>query len=327
MLYAFDGTWSHDCSSPHQWTNVCRLAKACHPGQVEYYAGTGNPLECKGLSAGRSVDHTAGAATILDDALRDFATHWRAGHRTVDVIGFSRGAIIALAFLNKLRDWSRHRGDREVRLRFVGLFDAVDAIGAPDHDWDFWYEKSLPVGVEAAVHAVAIHETRATYPVHDVRGAVQQAFPGAHCDIGGGWSATGLSDATLEWMYRAAERAGVEFLVPLADLQLKPDPAMLPHRALDERCRHRPRTLPEGTLMPASYLWPILREETPARGRMRPPNFKRGPLGWSFLDDAAFHQPSPLDLEEDLIVIDDESDDAKQRRRGDSARLARGAAK
>jgi len=305
MLYAFDGTWSHD-RTPHQWTNVCRLAKACHPGAVEYYAGVASPLEAKGVIPPRG-SHATATGSIVDAALRDFAAHWRSGHDVVDVIGFSRGAVAALIFLNKIRDWATGDSRREaVRFRFLGLFDALDAVGINDHDWDFWYRKTLPSGVESAVHAIAIHETRAHYPVLDVKGALQQAFSGNHCDIGGGYSATGLSDVTLEWMYRAAESAGVTFHRSLADLGLRPDGTVPQHRATDARCQHRPRTMPEGTLMPADYRWPILREEVAApRGRGAP--FRRLPIAWSFLDEE-FARLGPLDLEEDLVVLDEEGE-------------------
>ncbi len=303
MLYAFDGTWSHD-RSPHQWTNVCRLAKACHPGSVEYYAGVANPLESKGVIPPRG-SHATATASIVDGALRDFASHWKAGHDVVDVIAFSRGAVAALIFLNKIRDWAAGDPRREsVRFRFVGLFDSIDTVGIGDHDWDFWYRKTLPTNVESAVHAIAIHETRALYPVLDVKGALQQAFSGNHCDVGGGYSATGLSDITLEWMYRAAEAAGVRFHRSLPELGLRPDPEGYPHRASDARCLHRPRTMPEGTVMPATYRWPILREDAaPLRSKSAP--FRRQPVTWSFLDER-YAKLGPLDLEEDLVVLDEE---------------------
>lgn len=300
MLYAFDGTWSHD-RSPHQWTNVCRIAKACHPGAVEYYAGVANPLECKGVIPPRG-SHAAATASIVDGALRDFAAHWKAGHDVVDVVAFSRGALAALIFLNKIRDWAAGDPRREgVRLRFVGLFDALGAVGIGDHDWDFWYRRTLPPGVESAVHAVAIHETRAHYPVLDVKGAHQQAFAGNHCDVGGGYSDTGLSDVTLEWMYRAAEAAGVRFHRSLPELGLHPNPEAAPHRAPDPTCVHRPRTMPEGTVMPPAYRWPILREE-PAPTRAKGAPFRRQPVAWSFLDEE-FARLGPLDLEDDLVVL------------------------
>jgi hypothetical protein len=305
MLYAFDGTWSHDCS-PHQWTNVCRLAKACHPGSVEYYAGVANPLECKGVVPPRG-SHAAATATIVDDALHDFALHWQAGHEVVDVIAFSRGAAAALIFLNKIRDWAA--GDprrKSVRFRFVGLFDALDTVGIGDHDWDFWYRKTLPPKVESAVHAIAIHETRAHYAVLDVKGATQQAFAGNHCDVGGGYSASGLSDITLEWMYRAAEAAGLRFHRSLPELGLHPDPRSPPHRATDPTCVHRPRTMPEGTIMPPTYRWPILRED-PSPPRPKGAPFRRQPLTWSFMDEE-FAKLGALDLEEDLVVLDEDSD-------------------
>lgn len=304
MLYAFDGTWSQD-RLPHQWTNVCRLAKASHPGSVEYYPGVANPLEVKGVVAPKASYATA-IEEVVDGALADFAGWWEQGHDIVDVVAFSRGAVAALIFLNQIRDWQRRDPRRQtLRLRFVGLFDAIDATGIEPHDWEFWFRRELPGGVERAVHAIAIHESRAHYRPLDVKGAHQQAFTGNHCDVGGGYSATGLSDITLEWMYREAERAGVPFHRTLAELGLRPDPAAVPHRAEDAKAVHRPRTMPEGTIMPARYRWPFLREEVAPKAKAAP--HRRQPSNWTFIDEE-YARLGPLDLDEDLVVIESEGE-------------------
>src|SRR5690606_11107473 len=95
-----------------------------------------------------------------------------------------------------------------VQLRFLGLFDTVDAIGLPDLDWDPFYHQHPPRGKDGftrAVHAVALHEARAAFQVRDVRGMdAVVGFIGDHSDIGGGCALRGLSEYALCWMSEQA---------------------------------------------------------------------------------------------------------------------------
>ena len=68
------------------------------------------------------------------------------------------------------------------------------------------------------IHAVAVDEQRGDFTptLWDADARITQVlFPGAHADVGGGYSTTGnesgLSDCSLAWMTRQLEALGVAF--------------------------------------------------------------------------------------------------------------------
>ncbi|MFD7702880.1 DUF2235 domain-containing protein [Streptomyces caelestis] len=123
---------------------------------------------------------------------------------------------------------------RETDIRFVGVWDTVGALGVPVPDtpwlqpavnrfnlrWAF-HDTELSDRVEAAFHALAVDEQRSAFrpalwhqrPEAARRGQeVKQVwFAGVHCDVGGGYQETGLSDIALLWMVDHAHRYGLEF--------------------------------------------------------------------------------------------------------------------
>lgn len=257
MLYAFDGTWNDD-SDPATWTNVYRLATCAHREHVRYYAGVGSWRDAQG-SLGRRLTGGAfakGLGRIVNQAVADWRRDRAHGVAIIDVIGFSRGAIAALTFANRIRE-QEDRDDvkaaNRCRLRFLGCFDTVDAIGLPDVDWDPTYAKAPPRrdGFAHAVHAVALHETRATFQVVDVPGMdAVVGFFGGHSDVGGGLAGRGLSDQSLMWMYDQAAAAGRIWDRDLTHLDPRPDPTSTPYR-IRGTYAHQPRRWPRGmTLFP-----------------------------------------------------------------------------
>lgn len=113
----------------------------------------------------------------------------------------------------------------DATIRFVGVWDTVGALGIPIPALRFWnksryefHDVALSTRVEHAYHALAIDERRQPYlptlwakqkdaPASQV---LEQAwFPGTHCDVGGGYSRTGLSDGALTWLCERASRAGL----------------------------------------------------------------------------------------------------------------------
>ncbi|MGC2998069.1 DUF2235 domain-containing protein [Streptomyces sp. G35A] len=124
---------------------------------------------------------------------------------------------------------------RETQIHFIGVWDTVGALGIPVPDvgalqpaarrfnrrWAF-HNTELSSWVGAAFHALAIDEQRSAFTPalwHQQPGAAarqgqelkQVWFAGAHCDVGGGYKETGLSDITLLWMVAQARRYGMEF--------------------------------------------------------------------------------------------------------------------
>ncbi len=132
----------------------------------------------------------------------------------------------------------------DIAIEFVGLFDTVGSLGAPL--WGWWFNLRSFQGnrnfgtdpspiIRHVCHAMAMDERRSQFfptPFTWPRDKAQRGwtetleqvwFRGAHADIGGGYVQSGLSDITLSWMYRYAERFGLRFQPDFA-AGLKPDP-------------------------------------------------------------------------------------------------------
>jgi len=311
MLYAFDGTWNDDSRS-ERWTNIYKLATCQSRDRARYYAGVGNWNDCNALEAVFGGAFALGLGDIVRAAVSDWLRDRAAGVDTVDIIGFSRGCVAAIDFANKIREWERdHRvpAAKRTRLRFAGLLDAVDAIGLPPIDWDPFYYKHLPTGAagfSSAVHAVALHETRRSFQVMDVRGVHETVgFIGNHSDIGGGYRSTGLSDIVLAFIYRKAAAAGVAWDRPLAKLGLKPDETLLPHRVTVFSFAHGPRTWPTGLAFHRGYkrwksvnlaagrlpYFPLLRKVPVAKGgalTSKQPIAREVEYAWEFINREQF---------------------------------------
>ncbi len=113
------------------------------------------------------------------------------------------------------------------RIRFVGVWDTVDAVGLPFHIGDFWnrvvYQfkfesRDLSTIVDQACHALSIDDERAEFaPVlwneTNDHGRVEQVwFAGVHSNVGGGYPKQGMSLVALDWMMEKADHAGLRFL-------------------------------------------------------------------------------------------------------------------
>ena len=149
---------------------------------------------------------------------------------------------------------------------FIGVWDTVGALGIPDDfallglfdgaDKYRFHDTALSRLVAHARHAVALDERRASFAPtlwsKTVDTDVKQIwFPGAHCDVGGGYVETGLSDRALEWMIEQADDCGLSFR-PDIRKQLKPNALGVLHdsctgvfKALKTKPRSAP-PIPEG---------------------------------------------------------------------------------
>lgn len=107
------------------------------------------------------------------------------------------------------------------QIRAVGVFDTVSSLGLPQLDssgravFDFSIcDTALNPAVLNGFHALAADETRDLFSPTlwaDRAGVVQQVFPGAHSNVGGGYPERGLSDGALEWMLGQLEAVGLPF--------------------------------------------------------------------------------------------------------------------
>lgn len=118
----------------------------------------------------------------------------------------------------------RSYSHEDTRIRFIGVWDTVGALGIPTIGPKFlmdrinrrfaFHDTELSSRVDVAMHAVAIDERRkafrpALWTRHDDAGdqVVEQVwFSGVHSDVGGGYPDSSLADVALRWLAgRAAE--------------------------------------------------------------------------------------------------------------------------
>ncbi|WP_133645439.1 T6SS phospholipase effector Tle1-like catalytic domain-containing protein [Paraburkholderia flava] len=155
---------------------------------------------------------------------------------SLSVLGFSRGATEARAFVRKLlsrcvdKDGQRCWIGKDLRriplrITFMGLFDTVASVGGPTLHLDWGAELAIPPEVEQCVHYVAAHEVREAFPLDSVRvdrsylaNCEEVVYPGVHADVGGGYApdeqgrSNLLSRIPLRDMYAEALAAGVPLL-------------------------------------------------------------------------------------------------------------------
>jgi len=120
----------------------------------------------------------------------------------------------------------REQFSREVTIKCIGVWDTVGALGIPDHvlrhlteqRWQF-HDVKLSRIVEHAYHALAIDERREDFrptlweqqPDAGNQTLEQVWFAGVHCNVGGGYEESGLSDLAFLWMKAQAETCGLTF--------------------------------------------------------------------------------------------------------------------
>ncbi len=131
------------------------------------------------------------------------------------------------------------------KIKMVGVWDTVGSLGIPAVAGDVdrvrfgFLDTSLHPDVENAYHALSIDERRREFPPTlwtppnpPVSGQTleQVWFSGVHCDVGGGYPETGLSDITFSWMLSKAMDLGLEISPAVANQYPTP---LDPKHALD----------------------------------------------------------------------------------------------
>jgi uncharacterized protein (DUF2235 family) len=287
LVVCCDGTWNRR-DAGRNVSNVAKLAEgvAAFGGKVRqrvfYDAGVGT---------GGFWDRIVGGATGrgLEKNVLDAYRFLVANHRDGDeifVFGFSRGAYTARSLVGMVRKCGilrradeeglreayrlyrsgdhpdsevatafRAKRSKETRVRFVGVWDTVGALGIPAGPFRSFnlrrhgfHDVKLSRIVDVACHALAIDERRGAFQptlwttTPDPRQRVKQEwFPGAHSNVGGGYAEAGLSDVALRWMQDEAAAAGLAFTRG-ARQRVRPDPLA---RLVDSR-RGFWRLLPGG---------------------------------------------------------------------------------
>lgn len=225
-LYAFDGTGNEDREGELKDSNVLRFFQAYEDPRKDHNQNSDDPLgSVYLLGIGQMArtffgDRIAEAFGIgghrrVRQAMRRLRNNIKDNDRIIDVIGFSRGAGIAISFANEVCE---QYGD-DVRIRFLGLWDTVGQFGLPGEILQAGHDLSCPTNIDCGYHAMAIDENRLLFPLtrlqkdKTVKGVTEAWFRGVHSDVGGGNGNRPLNAVSLHWMFLAAKRAGL----PIAD--------------------------------------------------------------------------------------------------------------
>jgi hypothetical protein len=155
------------------------------------------------------------------DKLKNNVRH---GDTTVDVVGFSRGAALALDFVNEVAKGDVKLPDGKIpTVRFLGLFDCVPSFGVAIIPLNIGWDLDLPSNVARCFHALALDERRKNFHLHrpKVLGTAQPGgltevwFRGVHSDVGGNGAKEdpprGLASIALNWMFVNAKACGLRF--------------------------------------------------------------------------------------------------------------------
>jgi uncharacterized protein (DUF2235 family) len=219
-LYAFDGTGNDDLDKHSRDTSVLDFFRAYDGGPRNddaslkvgslYLKGIGtrsrafvgaNPVEAFGIGGHRRVRQ----------AIDRLENNFEVGDTVVDIIGFSRGAALAVSFSNELAGKLPR-----VSIRFMGLWDVVGQFGAPGRRFNAGHDLGMPPNVMRCYHAMALDETRQVFPLtrlsetdSDNGRLLEVWFRGVHGDVGGGNGNRGLNWVSLNWLFENARRDGL----------------------------------------------------------------------------------------------------------------------
>ena len=277
LVICCDGTWNTADERDDQGrlcpTNVTKVSRVVAPRDVRgweqkvyYHKGVGTGL----MDRLRGGAFGWGLSAHVKDVYRFLVDHYETGDE-IFFFGFSRGAYTARSTVGLIRNCGlltpkfadhldeayalyrrrddashperaeatrfRQRFSSEPRVKFIGVWDTVGALGIPidglnwfNQRWQF-HDVKLSKIVEYAYQALAVDERRKPFQPaiwerqeHSVDQTVEQVwFAGVHSDVGGGYSACGLSDISLRWMLARAEACGLALYRSDLDEACAPD--------------------------------------------------------------------------------------------------------
>ena len=224
-LYAFDGTYNEDTDDNIQDTNVVRFAEVYeneNNAPPNYIEGVGTRFRTTGKILGGLFG--LGGRTRVDEMYEALCKNWQQGDRVIDIIGFSRGAALAVHFANRIgKEGVQCNGTHEpVKIRFLGLWDIVASFGLSfDTFINFqkinlgWNIDTVHQSVEQCFHAMALDERRETFNVTRLNpdkkyGNIHEVwFRGLHSGVGGGNRNVTRSNIALQWMFEQAINCGL----------------------------------------------------------------------------------------------------------------------
>lgn len=294
-LYAFDGTLdTDDPLDDAEDSNVVKFRHA-YEGTLVYKEGLG--MRSNWLAKFLGSTFGFGGRAQIKDAHKRLQELYNQGDQAIDIIGYSRGAALALDFANYINEEGLQSPDggriANPPIRFLGLFDTVASFGIPINFLIPFQRINLGKSLEAppnAVHcfqALALNERRQIFrptrlnPEHRLPNVKEVWFKGIHRDIGGGKN-LGLTSIVLSWMLRNAMECGVpikegaiesaqatrDVSAPISVNESDPIKNSL-REVLPTDVVHASAVTPEGlanTDEELKTLLPKLKVETPSRG-------------------------------------------------------------
>ena len=224
-LYAFDGTWNSDEDKSIDQTNVVRFSELYVGNNTEYVTGVGTRFGTVGRVLGGLFG--SGGHNRIDEMYDELCENWENGDKVIDIIGFSRGAALAVHFANeigkkgvKLSEGSQ----QQVKIRFLGLWDIVGSFGLSFDTFINFQDINLGYDIDTVhncvdqcFHAMALDERRETFDVtrldsdNKYNNIHEVWFRGVHGDIGGGNSNVARSNIALQWMLEKGRSCGLKF--------------------------------------------------------------------------------------------------------------------
>ena len=244
-LYAFDGTLDFDQELDGLDTNVVRFKELYNGDTEAYLEGVGTRHGVLGKALG-GVFGFGGRARI-NEMYDLLCEKYKNGDKQIDIVGFSRGAALALHFANKLHEEGIDGISEKPTIRYLGLWDVVGSFGLSFNNilkfqdinlgWDI---KNVANSVSHCCHAMALDERRESFDVtrlnHDRSHAnvEERWFRGTHGDIGGGNQNPLRSNIAFHWIYKRARDCGVP-LKDISEIQSLPanDPDVIKYVSTD----------------------------------------------------------------------------------------------
>lgn len=276
IVVCCDGTWNTPDQKDRgraTSTNVTKLALAVAPCDASGLEQ--RMFYDKGVGTGR-FDHLRGGAfgfglsQKVKEAYQFVVANYDPGDELF-FFGFSRGAYTARSTVGFIRNVGvlkreyadkldaayglyRSRNDRfhprgveaslfrksfshETRIKFIGVWDTVGALGIPltplkflNFFWRF-HDVKLSTWVDNAYQALAIDEKRRPFKPalwerqpEAVKQTIEQVwFAGVHSNVGGGYEDSGLADVALWWMIQKAQACGLAFDPSYVSQNVKPN--------------------------------------------------------------------------------------------------------
>lgn len=268
IIVCADGTWNtpdQKDRNKRKPSNVVKTARAIVPlasdgtHQVVYYhkgIGTHKSLLDRFVGGGFG----RGLSVNIINCYRFIAQNYEKGDELF-FFGFSRGAytVRSLAGLigvvgllpkenlyyleeaynyyrrfkktnsNQLEDFKKKNSCIDIKIKFIGVWDTVGALGIPKIGWGFFYklfsksklefhDVQLGLHIEHAYHALAIDERRKPFkpslwelPPDSSQTLEQVWFAGVHTNIGGGYDNDGLANIPFQWIREKAEEHGLVY--------------------------------------------------------------------------------------------------------------------